>query len=336
MKKIITILTVLLLLLAVSCNMDSSSGLFEDAGKSVKKESYTIKSVLSKIDTTNYIVASNEGIFLLSDGSKASSAVGTGNIASYSILATGTKESWKAYYYSEKDTKYYSIDNNGKTEEFTGIDSGTYTFNSVYYENVNNDKYVVVFRNGTGKNAIFSGSSSDLLSNSPKITDTDYTNVSYIGDGYFIGTRYNDSDKTSKVYLFSYDGTTVTECCVNNSNYRSHIGGYFVTSGNVIYHHYNTEFGSDSLIKTIGSGNTYKMAKMFEKDGTYYFILNGLKDVYYVKDSTCESKTCTSLTNIEIIAIVDVVDGEYINVITAESGTKCINLKDNSIDSTWK
>ena len=68
MKKIITILTVLLLLLAVSCNMDSSSGLFEDAGKSVKKESYTIKSVLSKIDTTNYIVASNEGIFLLSDG----------------------------------------------------------------------------------------------------------------------------------------------------------------------------------------------------------------------------------------------------------------------------
>ena len=331
MKRIITILTVLLLLLAVSCNMDSSSGLFEDAGKSVKKESYTIKSVLSQIDKTNYIVASNEGIFLLSDGSKASSAVGTGNIASYSILATGTKDSWKAYYYSEKDNKYYSIDNSGNTEEFTGIDSGTYTFNSVYFENVNNDKYVVVFKMGSGLNAVFYGSSSEFLS-SPTITATGYTNVSYIGDGYFIGKNADDG----KMHLFSYDGTTVTECCVNDSNYRSHIGGYFVTSGNVIYHHYNTEFGSDSLVKTIGSGNTYKMAKMLEKDGTYYFILNGIKDVYYVKDSLCESKTCTSLTNIEVIAIVDVIDGEYINVITAESGTKCINLKDNSIDSTWK
>ena len=331
MKKIITILTVLLLLLAVSCNMDSSSGLFEDAGKSVKKESYTIKSVLSKIDTTNYIVASNEGIFLLSDGSKASSAVGTGNIASYSILATGTKESWKAYYYSENDNKFYSIDNNGKTEEFTGVDSGTYTLNGVYFENVNADKYVVVFKMGSGKNAIFCGSSSEFLS-SPKITATDYTNVSYIGDGYFIGKNIDDG----QMHLFSYDGTTVTECGVNSSNYRSHIGGYFVTSKNDIYHHSNDKSVADSLYKPIGSGNTYKMAKMFEKDGTYYFILNGLKDVYYVKGSTCESKTCTSLTNIEIIAIVDVIDGEYINVITAESGTKCINLKDNSIDSTWK
>ncbi len=326
MKKIITILTVLLLLLAVSCNMDSSSGLFEDAGKSVKKESYTIKSVLSQIDKTNYIVASNEGIFLLSNGSKASPAVGTGNIASYSILATGTKDSWKAYYYSETDNKYFWIDNNGTKEEFTGVDSGMYTLNGVYFENVNEDKYVVVFKTGSGKNAIFCGSSSDFLS-SPVITATDYTNVSYIGDGYFIGKNVDDG----KMHLFSYDGIKLTEYGLNSSNYRSHIGEYFVTADDKFLIMDGSQIGS-------ASGNTYRMAKMFEKDGTYYFILNGLKEVYKINgsDHAFSSESCTSLTNIEVIAVVDVIDGEYINVITAESGTKCINLKDNSIDSSWK
>lgn len=326
MKKIITILTVLLLLLAVSCNMDSSSGLFEDAGKSVKKESYTIKSVLSQIDRTNYIVASNEGIFLLSDGSKASSAVGTGNIASYSILATGTKDSWKAYYYSEKDNKYYSIDNSGNTEEFTGIDSGTYKLNGVYFENVNEDKYVVVFKMDSGKNAIFRGSSSEFLS-SPKITATDYTNVSYIGNGYFLGKKEGQD-----VCIFKYDETSGTISDEKQSTkYRSQIGEYFVTIDDKFLLKDDSQIGS-------ASGNTYRIAKMFEKDGVYYFILNGLKEVYKINgsDHAFSAESCTSLTNIEVLAIVDVIDGEYINVITAESGTKCINLKDNSIDSTWK
>ena len=206
-----------------------------------------------------------------------------------------------------------------------------YTLNSVCFENVNEDRYIVIFKTGSGRNALFTGSSTDFLKE-PKITETEYTNVSYIGDGYFIGKNVDDG----KMHLFSYDGTTVTDCNANSSNYRSHIDGYFITSNNEIYIHKTGESDSDTLITKISSGNTYKMAKMFEKDGSYYLILDGLKDVYILKDDNFKSLTCTAITNIEVISIVDVVDGEYINVITAESGTKCINLKDNSIDSSWR
>ncbi len=48
------------------------------------------------------------------------------------------------------------------------------------------------------------------------------------------------------------------------------------------------------------------------------------------------TKAVSSLTGIEVKYIAEVKDGEYINVITAESGAKCINLHDSRIDSSWK
>ncbi len=54
MKKILSYMTVLLLLaLAVSCNMDSDTGLFQEAGESVKKESYVINKVIAEDSTSS-------------------------------------------------------------------------------------------------------------------------------------------------------------------------------------------------------------------------------------------------------------------------------------------
>ena len=328
MKKILPLFLIIISLFAVSCNIDSAEGLFQEAGKSVKKESYTITSVLGKIaDSDIYIVGSDEGFFAFDGTASASSAkvgnsVSTGINARNALAASGeSTSSWKAYYYSESDSKYYSVDSEGNTAEFTGLDSSLYRLKSATFED---GEYAVVFSILSGENegkcAVFYGSFSDLTTSSVTVKETEYTDVSYIGESTFIG--YKDST----LYYFTYDETVKEK---NSNKYNSRIGEYYVNKSGSIY--YN---GEEKKSTDLTTGTRQQMFY----DGTdYYFLLNKAKEVYVGNsEGTIETTTLSSLSNYEIKAIVSVVDSKYINAISASSGAVCINLDSKSVDSGWK
>lgn len=332
MKKILPILLIIVSLFAISCNIDSAEGLFQEAGKSVRKESYTITSVLGKISSEDnvYVVGSDEGFFVFdgkksANSAKVGSSVGTGLNARNAYAASGESTSnWKAYYYSESDDKYYSIDNEKNITEFTGIDASLYRLKSSTLEDVNDDTYAIVFTVLSGTNeghcALFYGSFSDLTSSSVTLKETEYTDVSYIGSGIFIG--YKDGT----LYYFSYDGSVTVE---NSNKYNSHIGEYFVNKTGSIY------YGGEEKKSTGLSTGT--MQKLFYNGTSYYFLLNKAKEVYVGNsEGTVEAVSLPSLSNYEIKTIVSVVDSKYINAISASSGAVCINLESKSVNSGWK
>ncbi len=333
MKRTAIIITALIVLItAASCNLDSASGLFEDAGKSVKKESYTIKSVLGRMSgDKSFVVATDEGIIVLDEkGAKVSAeAVGNGRIATNSILATGnTKDDWEVYYYDESSSSYHKLSHDG-TDTPSNLDNTKVIRGGVALDDVNTDKYAFVYtktENGTVKYGTFYGTKDEFLSSSDKWKDVDYTDVSYIGDGLYMGI------KDKKCWIFTpYDSSFTSY--ENTNSFRTHAKGYYVTLTDAFYYN-DTKIYTPSSTSVTGS-----RAKAFSSGDKVYFILNDLKEVYVAENKSVSAKTSTSLTNIEVIEVVGIVTDngyDYINVITAESGAKCINLKDNSIDSSWK
>ena len=151
MKKIIlTLSAVLLVLLAVSCNMDSTTGLFQEAGTSVKKESYLIRKVIDE-DVTNsvFLVAADEGIFVYSAKSgKIGETAFDGTTSKYviwgSLTETSGSYSWECIFYSEEDGKYYTINQNGEKNEYAGIDTKFVPVGDSCYDN---DTTIIVFKN---------------------------------------------------------------------------------------------------------------------------------------------------------------------------------------------
>ncbi len=322
MKKILSYMTVLLLLaLAVSCNMDSDTGLFQEAGESVKKESYVINKVIAEDSTSSsYLVSSDEGIFIYSgkEGRKLSESQGTGKIAKNVIWGKFISSTeWECVYY---DDGYHKIDQAGNVTDYTAENLSGYIMTSSLYEDGNT---VVVFRKSDSTNCYVSSSSSDPSAWTP--VDTSLTDVSYIGGGYFIG-----KDSGKDVY-FKYDSSSITKLD-NTNSYITYCDSVFLTKANAFYK-------SDSTKIDGASGNTYTKAQAFSDGTNVYFILSGLNNVYYINTSgemKLTTKAVSSLTGIEVKYIAEVMDGEYINVITAESGAKCINLHDSRIDSSWK
>ncbi len=313
-------MTVLLLLaLAVSCNMDSDTGLFQEAGESVKKESYVINKVIAENSTSSsYLVSSDEGIFIYNgkEGRKLSESQGTGKTAKNVIWGTFTSTGWECVYY---DDGYHKIDQAGNVTDYTAENLSGYIPTPSLYED---GETVVVFRQSNGTNCYVSSSSSEPLTWTP--VDTSLTDVSYIGGGYFIGKN------SGKDVYFKYDSSSITKYD-NTNNYITYCDSVFLTKANAFYKSDNTKIDG-------ASGNTFTKAQAFSDGTNVYFILSGLNNVYYINTSEMKltTKAVSSLTGIEVKYIAEVKDGEYINVITAESGAKCINLHDSRIDSSWK
>ena len=362
MKKIITILTVLLLLFAVSCNMDSTTGLLQEAGKSVKKESFTIRKVIDSVKSESstteehdiFLVASDEGIFVYGGtGKKITDTVGNGRIARNviwgSIVESNNTYSWECIYYNDPQTggdgKYYTIKSDGSSAVvYSGIKEELYIPVSTAYEKVTDSssstvsyETVVIYKNPEGTRNYYSlieesknpGSSAitEVKWTDSTSTDVYCTNVTYIGQKHFIG---KGSD--SKNYYFKADSSGISEPKINTNSYRAYNNNVFVTTGNVFYNVNGEKIDS-------GSGNSYtsNTVKTFVNSENTYIIASGVNEVYVINSKgTLEKKSCSNLTSIEVVYIAEVKEDNYINVITAESGAKCINLKDNSIDSTWK
>lgn len=326
MKKILSYMTVLLLLfLAVSCNMDSDTGLFQEAGQSVKKESYVINRVIAEdTSSSSYLVASDEGLFIYSgkEGKKLSESVGTGKTAKYALWGRFTSSTeWECVYY---DDGYHKIDQAGNVSDYTAENlSGCVPTSSLY----ENGATAAVLRNSDSTKYYVSVSSDEP--SAWTLVDTALTDVSYIGGGYFTAV---DSDK--KNVYFKYDSTsTSTVATANDNKYITYCDTVFLTTANAFY----KESGNEKIDSA--SGNTYTKAQAFSDGKNVYFILSGLNNVYYINKSgemKLTTKAVSSLTGIEVKYIAEVKDGEYINVITAESGAKCINLHDSRIDSSWK
>ncbi len=324
MKKIISYMTALLLLvLAVSCNMDSDTGLFQEAGQSVKKESYVINRVIAEdTSSSSYLVASDEGLFIYSgkEGKKLSASVGTGKTAKYALWGRFTSSTeWECVYY---DDGYHKIDQAGNVTDYTAENlSGCVPTSSLY----ENGATAAVLRNSDSTKYYVSVSSGEP--SAWTVVDTGLTDVSYIGGGYFTAVN---SDK--KNVYFKYDPTSVT-AAENTNNYITYCDTVFLTKADAFYKE------SDNTRIDAVSGNTYTKAQAYSVGTNVYFILSGVNNVYYINKSgemKLTTKAVSSLTGIEVKYIADVIDGEYINVITAESGAKCINLHDSRIDSSWK
>ena len=344
MKRIYVIAASLLLVfLAVSCNMDSQTGLFQEAGQSVKKESYVIRKVIAEESVSgSYLIASDEGIFVYDGGAgeKISTNVADGkttrNVISASISLSGEEYTWECIYYSDPQTKgdgkYHIINQDGNDRVYSLLSGEKFIPVSSVYDG---EKTVVVFRNSDStKNYVYSSTSGDL--SDEHIVDTGCTNVSFIGDSYFRGIT---ADEEKKSVYFTFNGSTVSSKSVNTNSYTTHCGSVFL-SKNTFYKEDGTALENGSV-----SGASYTRAVAYNDsvNRKVYFILSGVNGVYvidtdpasenYMKVST---KNCASLSSVEVIHIDGVIDGEYINCITSESGAKCINLKDSRIDTSWK
>ncbi len=327
MKKISIILIALLVLfVSVSCNMDSTTGLFQEAGTSAKKASYTIHNVLLRFSDSEYLVASDEGIFVF-DGSKVGSSYGTGINSQHVVYATGTKDDWSCIYYDESAEKYYIIGNNTEKEEYKDLSSKYKNQGTYSYEYINSkDVKAQVFKNSEdGKYYIFYANDSSTLLKDAKLTSLSsysYTSVTYMGDGLFICVE----DGTSYYFASSDVNTRIA----NSNNYITHINGVFLNKSNTFYS------SSASSISSI-SGNTYRRVATNLTDGRRYFMVRGLNYAYYVDSTNKLIETSVSgLSSIEVIFVAKVVNGNYINVITAQNGAQCINLVDKTVSSSWK
>ena len=325
MKKIsIAFIALVVLFVSISCNMDSATGLFEDAGTSAKKASYTIHNVLLRFSDSEYLVASDEGI-LVFDGSQVGSSYGTGINAKNVVYASGTKDDWSCIYYDESAEKYYKIGNNTEKSEYTDL-SSKYKNQGMYcYEYINSkDVKAQIFKNSEDNKyyIFYADDSSKLLSDDTLISLStySYSDVTYMGDGLFIGIE----NKTS--YYFASD--EITDRTKNSNNYITHINNVFLNESNIFY------YGDTS--KSF-SGSTKSRVATSLYDGNRFFMLNGLNYVYYVNSSseTVESPV-SGLSSIEVLYVAKVVEGKYINVITAQNGAQCINLEDKSVTSSWK
>ena len=312
----------LFIILLVSCNMDSADGLFEEAAKSTKSNSYTIYSVIGKTsDSTDYLVSSSDGFFFLNS---SSTKVSTGEKAKYALTADITSStSWKVYYYDESAGKFYTVDQAGHTDEVSAL--GGYQLKSSVYD-MAEDKYAAVFTDTNDKWYIAYGTNSALTSASPSYTQVSYTNVSYIGGGTFIGENSN-----GKEFYF----TTATDGTENENSFRTHFGTYYITSGDAVY------ASSSSSTSSIGSvtGNVYSFTNVYKSgdtDPTYYIAPIGASYVYKISGSSVSSLSCSALANVEVRAIIKVIDDMYINVITASGGKQCINISDSTVDDGWK
>lgn len=302
--------------------MDSSTGLFYEAGTSIKKASYTIVNVIGKVGVKEYFVSSDKGVFYY-DGNDPT-VIGTPTIAKTAYCVKGTKDSWTCYYYDEANKQYMTMTQDGKTAKNESLNGETYALKSFYFENINEDNYAVVFENPTTKECyVFYGSLDNLIALTAPTT-TGYTDVSYIGGKVFIGKN----SEGTEVY-FTYDGTTLSSATKNTSSFRSHLNGYYVTISTKFY--YNSNDISPSSV----TGTNYTKCVTYN-DGTYtYFFLKGASVVYMCKDGAVTTKTCSTLANTEVKAVVSV-SGDYINIITAENGAKCVNLADAKIENSWK
>ncbi len=321
--------------------MDSSTGLFYEAGTSVKKESYTIINVLGRVDTQKYIVASSEGVFYFDGSSGTKDVIGTADIAKHAFMAKkgSSSNGWECYYYDETNSKYMIIYQSGKTDEFKGIDASTYSFKSSSFENINGTDYALVFDiksgNNKGKCAVFYGTADQLCGidssntgseTSPTITETEYTDVSYIGGKVFIGK------KDGVVYYFTFNGKDRSDEAVNSLGFRSHLNGYYVSLTPKFYS------GTTDITPSSTSGKNYTKCVTYDDATTTYFFLDGASVIYKCSGNTVTTVSISGLSNIEVKAVAGIVDSNYINVITAENGAQCINMADNKIESgsTWK
>lgn len=351
MKKILSYMTVLLLLfLAVSCNMDSDTGLFQEAGQSVKKESYVIRTVLAEdSSSSSYLVSSNEGIFVYSakDG-KTSDTVSIGSNYRNVIWGSLTSSSspsgdtttytytWECIYYSDLtnggDGKYHIVKNDGTTNEYDSLSSDKYIVQSASFDNSDvTAKNVIIFRNSdTSQYFLFMQNASVKPADSSVVSCvTPMYNVSYIGGNYFIGTE--GTNTSSKSYYFTFDGSTVGTAVSNEKKFRSYIGGCFVTTDKTFYLD-----ASDTAVDGTASSIPVVRVPMAIVADNAYFIISGVNEVYAVNktENKLYKKAVSSLSGIEVIYVAGIsTDGNYINVITAESGAKCINLKDSKIEN---
>lgn len=324
MKKILTLLISLtLLFVTVSCNMDSTTGLFQEAGTSVKKASYTIHNVLYRFSDTSFLVASDEGVFVFDNGSKSGSSYGTGINAENVIYATGTASEWWCIYYDESAGKYYKIGNTIDKTEYTEL-SGKYLNKGMYtYEYVNGtNEQAAVFKNSSDSKYYIYYSSNNTAptdENLISLASCSYSGVTYMGNGYFI------AKESDTLYYFTSTSSRTT----NSNSYITHLDGIFLSSSDTFYNG-TTSIGS-------ASGNTYRRVATSLSDGKRYFMLSGLNYAYYVNSSNeLVESSVSGLSSIEVLFVAKVVDGKYINVITAQNGAQCISLEDKSILSSWK
>ncbi len=350
MKKIISYMTVLfLLVLAVSCNMDSDTGLFQEAGRSVKKESYVIRTVLAQdSSSSSYLVSSNEGIFVYSakDG-KTSDTVSVGsayrNVIWGSLSSTSTSGdstaytyTWECIYYSDPtnggDGKYHLVKNDGTSEVYDSLSGDKYIVQSASFDNSGaTAKNVIVFRSSDmSQYYLFMQDAAVMPTDSDVVSCTNAMyNVSYIGGNYFIGTE--GTSTSSRAYYFTFNGSVVTTAVSNDKKFRSYIGGCFVTTDKTFYIE-----DSDTAVDGTASSSPLVRVPMTVVADNAYFIISGVNEVYAVNktENKLYKKSVSSLSGIEVIYVAGIsTDGNYINVITAESGAKCINLKDSKVEN---
>ncbi len=322
MKRITTVLSIILLLalLLSSCNMDSNTGLFQEAGQSEKKVNYTIYSVLAEISEKEYLVSSTDGVFVFNvDANNENAEKYLRGKDATQVLFAKDSTSWEFVYYNTDNNTFYQVTSKNTTPvEYTNIDSKKYKFSSSYTD-LKNKEYALVFKDSENNNYVYYGAYPTTVF---EPTKTEFEDVSYAGNGYFIGTK-------EKVRYIFKKGETTSKQVNNNTVSVISDNCYILKDGKIMINDENKNTSSDSI--TVGSSSN---VVSYTEGGKTYIILPSTNNVFiYDGGTNLEIKDCAGLKNIEVKAILGF-KNDCLNVITATSAAKSLNLKDGLI-SDW-
>lgn len=303
-KTLIILLITIILFTSISCNMDSSSGLFQMAGESVRIGTHTIYSVLHKFDENNYLVSTDSGILVYNGIDKSySDSVGNGNNSRYTIKTDClSTSSWSVTYFDNSDSKFYTLNNEGNVTEDNSY-SG-FTFKHSSYDSESNTIHYIL------------NDGSSYLFDSTPFTGS-LSNYKYVGKNKFFFSEGN------KNYLFT---TTIEE--ENRGDIILIYDNYAITSEGKVYK-------DSTLIEgTIGTVNTKSNIHMIKyNENKYYIINNG--SLYKIENNTLSSITIQGLSNVEIIELSKATDS-FINAISATNDSISINITNKQIENSWK
>ena len=314
MKKYISYIAIslMLILLAVSCNLDSSEGIIQAAATAVEVVPYKITNVLGRFDANSLIVATDKGICKLNPNGSFEKLADGGNLANLTVYATNNyfrffNEGILDYPTLGYDgTVYYDSYPSWSGDTIKGIHSQdgisfTYTLekDGVYYRSM----YIA------GKS----------LSPVPTAVENQ---ISIIGDGAYVTITSNGSYPSIIVNGTAYNlGDGIGRICgaidVDGVVYAVDINGkayYFEDPSST-----GTYIENTNLSKTVASNYIPMKASA---DGTILYIYPGESTYHIINTATKEVDTYTDsalASTIPHLIVGKNVNGEYL-ILNEESG----------------
>lgn len=314
MKKLSILLIILSLFLLFSCNEESSEGLFQEAGLSIKKETHQIVNIVGKKDSSTLFVSTYDGVGEYNINSRSfneSSFRKNGREAIYSLYADSNN-----VYYTDNKGNYFK-----NNEKLNTTISGK-RFISSYTEDY--VKYLFVFLDGDEYYVSVLDTPNTTFENMT-ITKITPPNGEKVINVRAINTTSFSIKCENKFYSFAPSTPT---------SYSEESDAIYKRFDNITYYENKGVVTPDGKEHSI-SGNGRNVS-LYSSNGTLYLINNNPSGiVYMISNNDITSISIPSLQNVNVLDILSCSEnnGEVVlSVITSFNGVKSINITSKKIE----